>query len=302
MMICPLWIGMTVSKYDIGEDGFNGLSELYKYMAMALFIVVILKTGMLLTGALPEITGLAPEVMTSSLLCTLFAASYAQGEKKALSWWVALAAIPVVALTRMGILASGASLPLTFAPMKIGRRLALLGVIIAMAISIFYSERVQNKMFFSGEGLLSEIHWDNPNFRNTGRKFIWDAMSFQIDRQPWFGYGANSSEHFVSALTGGLTHPHNDWLRLRFDYGYFGTVTFGLCLIIQILHILRRTRTSLGHTRTMFYAGASSFIVFILFMFTDNIILYAAFFGNFQFTLLGLAYAADKSPRQKDSA
>jgi hypothetical protein len=30
-------------------------------------------------------------------------------------------------------------------------------------------------------------------------------------------------------------------------------------------------------------------------MFTDNIILYAAFFGNLQFTILGLVYAAQKT-------
>jgi hypothetical protein len=32
-------------------------------------------------------------------------------------------------------------------------------------------------------------------------------------------------------------------------------------------------------------------------MFTDNIVLYAAFYGNLQFTIIGLAYAAEKHSR-----
>jgi hypothetical protein len=32
-------------------------------------------------------------------------------------------------------------------------------------------------------------------------------------------------------------------------------------------------------------------------MFTDNIVLYAAFYGNLQFTIIGLAYAAEKRAR-----
>lgn len=292
MLICPLFIGMTVSKYGIAEETLENMALLYKYLAISLYIVILLKTGMFLTGVLPEITGLAPEVMTGALLCTFFAASYAMGEKKVLAWWVGLAAIPVIALTRMGIVASGVSLPGTFAPMKIKKRLALLCLIVLLAVPIFYSERVQQKMFFSGEGMLSEIQLDNPNFRNTGRKFIWDAMAYQIEQHPWFGHGANSSEQFVSMLTGGLTHPHNDWLRLRYDYGYFGTTIFSLCLVFQLLHILKGARYSSKAIKTFLYASASSFVVFTLFMLSDNIILYAAFFGNMQFTMIGLTYAA----------
>jgi hypothetical protein len=35
-------------------------------------------------------------------------------------------------------------------------------------------------------------------------------------------------------------------------------------------------------------------------MFSDNIILYAAFFGNLQFTIMGIAYAAYARMEQKE--
>jgi len=59
--------------------------------------------------------------------------------------------------------------------------------------------------------------------------------------------------------------------------------------------LLRRARRAIGHSRILIYAGATSFLPFVLFMYTDNIILYAAFFGNLQFTILGLVYAAQKT-------
>lgn len=292
MLLCPIFIGMTISKFNVGEEELKNFTSIYRYMAICLYAVVILKTGMLVTGSFPEATGLAPEVMTGALLCALFATNYAVGEKSALRWWAALAAIPVIALTRMGIIAAGASLLGTFAPMKIKKRFMFIVLIALLVSPIFYSERVQKKMFYSGEGTLSEASFDNPDFRTSGRKNVWDAMKYEINKEPWFGHGANSSESFVSMLTGGLVHPHNDWLRLLFDYGYFGTIVFGACMALQIYHVLKRARRAAGKTRTLLYAGASAFIVFVLFMFTDNIILYVAFYSNFHFTILGIAYAS----------
>jgi O-antigen ligase len=117
-------------------------------------------------------------------------------------------------------------------------------------------------------------------------------MKIGIAESPIFGNGANSSEAMVSSITDGLTHPHNDWLRLAYDYGYFGAIIFALSVIAQTTHAFRKARSSFTNARMLLYAGASSMIIFMLFMLTDNIILYASFFGNFQFTVLGLGYGA----------
>jgi O-antigen ligase len=261
-------------------------------MAITLCIIVVLKTGLLITGTLPMRTGLAAETMTATLFCSLFATRYMFGEKRALAWWSALAAIPVIALTRTGIVATGMSLALTFAPMKIFKRIILIILLCVIGYNIFYTERMQQKMFYSGRGTFGDIQRDNPNFATTGRFHLWEMMKYQIEKKPWFGHGANASETFVRAVTGGLTHPHNDWLRLRYDYGYIGTIIFAFCLLFQLLNALKRGRMFTEEIRILFYTGATSIFVFVLFMFTDNIILYAAFFGNLQFTILGLAYAA----------
>jgi hypothetical protein len=89
-----------------------------------------------------------------------------------------------------------------------------------------------------------------------------------------------------------MLHPHNDYLRNRYDYGYIGIFIFLICNIVQLFHSLRKAKITEGNIQILFYAGAFAFVPFALLMITDNIILYAAFFGNLQFTILGMAYAA----------
>jgi O-antigen ligase len=206
------------------------------------------------------------------------------------------AAIPVIALTRTAIIAAGITIPFTFASLKIKRRVIFLTLIAALSVTLFYTERVQRKMFYSGAGTLQDIRFSNPDFFTTGRSRLWDLMTEEIKAKPVWGHGANASEGFVLSVTwGGLTHPHNDWLRLLYDYGIVGTSVFVFCLVTQVIHLLKRAKMTFGKSRILLYAGASSFLPFVLLMFTDNIILYVAFFGNLQFTILGLVYAAEKT-------
>jgi O-antigen ligase len=292
MLICPYIVGAAVSKAKIEEQDIEKISELLRYIGIGLYIVILFKAGVVVTGMLPARTALAAEAMTGTLFCSLFVTNYVFGKKKQLGWWAAFAAIPYIALTRTGMVAAGLSLPLTMAPMKMIKRVFFFSIIVAIAIPIFYSERVQQKMFFSGHGTISEVHPDNPDFATHGRTVIWEAMQKGIDRNPYFGHGANASAAYLNGIFPGITHPHNDWLRLLFEYGYVGTGIFALSLLIQLLHILKRAKNSEGELKILFYTGASTILSFVLFMFSDNIILYAAFFGNLQFTIIGIAYAA----------
>lgn len=290
MMCTPFVVGLAASTVRMSETAMTSINRIIDAFAVAVCVMVIVKTGIYATGALPEITGLAAEAMTAVFLCTIFAARYVRGDRRALVWWLLMAAIPVVALTRTAMLLGLMSLPLSFAPMHLLRRLVIVFAMAAVGLGLFYTERVQNKMFWSGQGDITDVRKDNPDFRTTGRTTILDAMEAEIERSPWYGNGANASERFVSELTDGMTHPHNDWLRLIFDYGYFGAGVFGACVLLQVIDIFRRMRGLQERALTLSYACASSFLIYVGFMFTDNIILYAAFFGNLQFTLLGLIY------------
>lgn len=296
MLLCPIVVGIAVSTCPIREIQVKGFLELIGLLVSALFIMVIIKTGLLVKGTLPYSTGLAPQSITAALLCAIFAAGYSINRKADLYRWLMGVVIPVIALTRMAIIATGLTIPLTFASMKVKQRFIFVAIIAALGTSLFYTERVQTKMFYSGSGTLEDMKLSNPDLFTAGRSRLWDLMIKEIKSKPIWGHGANASEEFVLSVTWGmLTHPHNDWLRLLYDYGFIGTSIFAICIVMQVVHLLKRAPRTFGESRVLLYAGASSFLPFVLLMFTDNIILYAAFFGNLQFTIIGLVYGAQKT-------
>jgi len=255
--------------------------------------------GILATGTLPEITGLAAESMTAALIACYFAALFANGEKKGLVYWVMMALIPFFALTRTAMTAVIVTLPTTLSPLKLRTRILIVGIMFAGALGLFFTERVQSKMFYSGRGELEDLSFDNPNFRTSGRKLMWEALWYRVEQKPWFGYGANAQEEYIKVRFGRVAHPHNDWLRLLHDYGYVGTVLYLITLIVMISNMWIKSRTVCAEVKQLFYIAIAGFVPFFIFMVTDNIILYAAFFGNLHFLFMGLAYAGMRNQKSR---
>lgn len=292
MLIAPIVVGIAVSKSAIRRSDLLRIESILDKFSVAFFGVILLHSGLALTGVLPEVTGLAPESTTASLFAAFFAAKYALGGRLAVVKWILFAAVPVIAVTRTAVVAAGLTLPLTFAPFPRWKRIVTLIVIAALGLLVFHSERIQKKMFYSGEGTIFDVTWDNPDLRTSGRLGIEELMTEAIKDLPWFGHGSNASEELISDIFGGLTHPHNDWLRLTYEYGYVGMLIFLGTLMFQTAHAVRAGYRSVGVERLFLLAGAGAFIPFAVFMRTDNIILYAAFFGNMHYMILGAGYAA----------
>ncbi len=292
-LICPIVVGMAISTYHINGSQLSGFIKLCKWFSITLIFISLYNTGFLFTGKIPAVTGLAAQTMTAVLFCSLFAVIYTASDRKALFWWSIMAALPVFAVTRATMIVAGLTLPLTLAPMRLKKRILILITVLLIGIGLFYTERLQNKMFYSGTGRVSDIQ--TQNFRDTGRRFMWDAMWWRIKEKPWTGYGTGSGESFTNIITRGVGYPHNDWLLTLNDQGIVGALIYGLCLFMASFHAWRKSRETSGETRLLFLAGASSFIPLALIMLADNIMVYASYYGNLQFTILGLAYAAEKS-------
>ena len=290
-LLCPVIVGMAASTFQFDEETLTVFVNHCRYLAFALLGIVGIKSGLLLTGGLPDITGLAAEVMTATLLGTLFVAQYTIGDRKGLYWWLLMSCIPIIAVTRTAIVIAGLSLPLNLGPIRISKRILFILIICIIGISIFNTPRVQQKMFYTGSGEMSDVLSDD--FRTTGRYAMWAQFDYEIRKEPWFGHDTGAGEEFTRQITHGIAgYPHNDWYLSLYDFGIIGTVIFSMTIIVFAIHSYRRSLFSTGTARCLFIAGASSFIPFALFMFTDNIMVYASFFGNLQFTMIGLAYGA----------
>jgi O-antigen ligase len=299
-MICPILVATAVSQLKVDRSVMVQAYRQLQMGALALVVIFLIKSGVGLTGILPETTGLAAEVMTGSVLAVVFAAAYALGVPGALRYWSMMVALPVIGVTRTVAVATGLSLPATLAPLKPARRVVVILLVAGFAFLVFQTERFQKKMFYSGKGQIQDLALDNKDLRTTGRLWMWQLLDAEIQRKPWFGHGANAQEDFILKVIAVRGQPHNDWKRLFFDYGYFGAGIFGMTVLTQTLHAWRRGARGTDLplvTRVLFFAGASSFLVFAIIMLTDNIILYSSFFGNLHFTLLGLAYASEEGER-----
>lgn len=291
MILTPLVVGVALSKSRISDSDLNVFLRLVKILTLFLAAVVIIYTGLWQTGVLSGGAGTAAQSITASLLAALFATRFGCGLYRDLWWWMVVVSIPFLGLTRMAMFASAICMVITPAPMKITHRLSLTLLIILVGLPVFYSERMQNKMFISGEGDIWELSVDNENIQTTGRAAINAGLKAEVAQAPWLGHGANASEEYIIEATEILRHPHNDWLRFAYDYGYLGVAFFLLGVIGQFSHALMRGFRAMGEERVLYLTGACSLVVQALLMLTDNVVLYAAFFGNLQFAILGLAYA-----------
>jgi len=241
--------------------------------------------------------------MTVSMMATWIITRYSLGNQKSdLQRWLVLAMVPVVFTTRMGMLATACTLPFTLAPLGLRKRLITLGIISLAGFFVFQTETVQQKMFYSGQGTVTQafeagiamISGESvigTGFKDHSRSGMRILLQSGIERNYWFGNGANATESILVRMFR-LAHPHNDWLRLQYDYGTLGMWLFAVTLAAQCLHAFFAARRLHGLSAVFMYAGASAFIPMVLYMFTDNIILYVSWFGNLQFAMLGLGYAA----------
>jgi hypothetical protein len=300
-LLSPLVVGMAVSTWRPNVGDLRAFLATCRRLSYMLLLIVLLKTGVLLTGVLPSVTGLAAEAIAVTLLCSLYATSYIlTRSKNDLILWVLLASIPFIAVTRTAIAAALLTFPLSLAaPLSLSRRIVALALVALVGLAIFNTERVQKKMFYSGQGTLEDVNSSNRDFATSGRKFMWEKMEAAAMDEKWTGHGTGMGETFVYRITRKLAYPHNDWLLIFFDYGYLGLALYILCLMRTILHgFFKARQESVLETRVLFFTGISAFVPFTIMMFTDNVMVYVSYFGNLQFIILGLAYGARRA-RQK---
>lgn len=292
-LLCPLFVGIAASSLTISEAQLRQFSWLVRVASLVALIAVLLVTGIVATGSLPETTALAPQVMTVALLCCYFAARYAESrQSRELVIWGLLVLVPIIGVTRTGVVAVLLTLPLTLAPLGLAKRLSGMGAAAAAGLFTFYTAKFQQKMFDSGEGTLSEIL--EGGYKTSGRKHMWDAFENAITDDLWLARGTGAGEELSWRITDGMSgYPHNDWLLMSFDYGVHGAALYLVTLIALALHAYLRVRRARSpEVRILFFAGASAFIPFAAFMYTDNISVYVSYFGNLHFAMLGLGYAA----------
>ena len=228
------------------------------------------------------------------LLGACYASFYACGSGRHLYYYLSLLTITVISLTRGPMLAMLSCLPLTPAPLKMYRRILLCAALIIFALILFNTERVQQRMFWSGSGELKDLRWSNPDLRKSGRDVFYNILWPEVEDRPWFGNGFNSYRSIFTEFGLATYLPHNDWLKLLHDMGIVGAGLYLMTMVLQMFFLIRMASRSADAHRMLAYGAATAFVPYALIMLTDNVTLYVQYFTNLHFVLIGIVYGALK--------
>ncbi len=120
-----------------------------------------------------------------------------------------------------------------------GRGLRILAVVVVLVLT-FSSQRFQER-FFAARGEQGGDVNDLLEGRmdSAGRFELWELLWKSAQEHPIQGQGAGSASYECWRDFAEIAHPHNDYLRLFFDYGILGFLLFWSFFLRQWLASLK---------------------------------------------------------------
>jgi hypothetical protein len=295
--LLPLIIGIVASGFIYSEEELEWLFRWFARLCLVILLMFIY--GYLFRGGFTPASSSTPMLLTVTLSFLIGLFFYTRNK-----WMLVLAfilfSVPVIDNTRMGVAAMAAIFIFHFANNNVIQKVLLGSLGILVFIMVFNSKRFQEKTFISGYGTITELtfnYYDNPNIRITGRISWKKALDQGLENAPVWGNGPRSDYKEIVAITGLKTgEAHNDYMSVRFNYGYVG-----LCLLLAgfLLTFISLYRISMragdqNYLWLITVSLLSIFISFLMFMYTDNILKYTIYFPNYFFALTGIVYSIKK--------
>lgn len=136
----------------------------------------------------------------------------------------------------------------------------------AYALIVYYTPF--RERFIGGDNA-----WDfgEVSISTQGRARVWELLLSNSYDSWLFGHGAGSASQLVGELTR-LNHPHNEYLRLYFDFGIVGLSLFVVGYVLLAWRILRNARRT---DHPLHWAAFIALIAIALVAVTDNPFVYA---------------------------
>ena len=297
-LISPLSLGLALSTYRVKLTTLSGFIRSFRRFFIIFWLLAVSINIKDIIALSP--TSLAAQAMTAMIGSLFFICIYQTFKFKGdLLVYLLQALIPVFAITRTVIAVTLFMPAMTLVPFSIVRRIQFLLFSLVVGVSVFFLPQVQKKMFYSGSGSFSDVSLENKELATSGRLNMWEKLLDYANDNPWFGHGTGQGETFSYSLSS-LAYPHNDWLLTYTDYGLLGVIVYFLCNVLMMLACWwQASKATKKIVKAFFWAGASSFIPFMLVMFTDNIMSYASYYGLLQYTIIGLAYGSLNTRKQR---
>lgn len=290
----PILIGLVASGFSYSADDLEWLFSWFMRLCISVYALFII--GIFIrSGHGPALAATAMLFTVAVSLITAF--WFITKEKKYLLYIGILFLVPVLEITRMGIAATAAVVIFHFANHNLRNKLVFGTLGALVTLMVFNSTKFQEKTFSSGQGELSDLsfnYYENPNIRSSGRKSWMKALQPGLDAAPRWGNGPRADNSYLVKISGRKSgEAHNDYLSVRFNYGYAGLslLLFGFLTTFVSLYMISRKYIENDYIWLISTSTLTLFISFMMFMYTDNILKYTIYFPNYFFTLIGIVYS-----------
>jgi hypothetical protein len=293
--LLPFMIGIVASGFVYNRGSlFSLYSSFNKYI---IFIIAVTIFGYFFRPWLPA-EAMVP--MTLSLGAALYLAVYHEfKDRKYLLYFSLLFLIPLIAVTRMGLLVFLILFVFHFGENRLSRKIVYSAMVVVIGLLIFFSSAFQDKTFYNHkQGELSDVTIDmyeggGSTFNSSGRSAYYDALKSGLEENAIFGNGPRSdNEKLKGFFKMNNGEAHNDYLSVRYNYGWVGLSLLVFGFIFQFILLYRQYKKEiLWNHNILISAALVLHFGFWLFMYSDNILKYTIFFPNFFFAMVGIAYA-----------
>jgi hypothetical protein len=290
-MVFPI-VGMAASTYSYSDDTMMELRRWFGWYTGVVLISMFL--ALVNFGDFAKGTG---NVMTLTVLGAIVLSDYwLYNNKKMLAYYAVMAAIPIITVVRMGIAMMFGIAVFHFANRSLSSRVVIGFMVACVGIGVFYSPRFQKKTFYSGQGDLTNLSFNNEDFNSSGRTRMWMLAERDMKDHPWLGAGSRADLKMLIKYRYKLKELHNDFIAVRYNSGWLGLgcLLFGFVLQCGLL-LRQRQKVEDAYTALVYYSALTIFIAWVGFMYTDNALKYSPFFGNLHFCLIGIVYSRLKS-------
>ena len=292
--ILPVMIGIVASGFNYSVVELQWLFKWFMRLCASVFAMSVF--GYLFRGGYTPATAATPMLLSISLslICALY---FTIGKTRYLIFAGLLFMAPVINVTRMGIAAMAAVFILHFANRNLRGKLmyGLIGLV--ALLFVFNSKSFQEKTFFSGHGKLSDLafnYFENQDINNNDRHTWKDALQPGLETAPAWGNGPRADLAVLLVVSKESNREaHNDYLAVRYNYGYIGLGLLLAGFIFTFFSIFRISHRFIEDDFLWLLSTSTLtlFFSFFMFMYSDNILKYTVYFPNYFFAMIGIIYS-----------
>lgn len=286
-MVFPI-VGMAASTFSYNDETIMRLRRWFR-----LYVLIVIASMFLALANFADFGKGVGSVMTLVVLGAILLSDYwLYGDRKMLLYFGLMTLIPILALTRMAIAMMFAMAICHFGNKNITSRLVIGIVVCCVGLTVFYSQGFQKKTFYSGQGDITSLSFNNEDMNSSGRTRMWMLARKEMRAHPWIGAGSRADLKMLIKYGYKLKELHNDFIAVRYNNGWIGLgcLLFGFIAQFVLLYQKKKYLED-AFTALIYYAALTIFIAWAGFMYTDNALKYSPFFGNLHFCLIGIIYS-----------